>query len=391
MPNTASSHSHSAPNRDQSTATKVALYLDPFSYHYLRDELFTVNDPAHCNGDSVLAPWAYLRDYFTARGISVHTADYLPAEPSDTRNVYVSFGMLDKYRRFARRADTTVSAYFAVECPIVEPSDYRALREASRVFKRIYSWTDRASLLPFVGAPIDVHNYYWPQAFDRVHQEIWDRTDRMFLVMINANKLPRIYDRELYTERVRAVAYFAQFDEIDLYGPGWSEPPIRVGRTWVPYTAKRLHRAGLRWWDRIHPDPGLVAARRVYRGIAASKSEVVGQYTFALCFENMTLKGWITEKIFDCFYAGTVPVYWGDPEIATKIPPRCFIDMREFRGYPELRAFLKSLSRDQIQGYRDAARDYLGSSQSYPFTRDALVDIFRQIVKEDTGVEVTER
>ncbi|MGH2458484.1 MAG: glycosyltransferase family 10 domain-containing protein [Chloroflexota bacterium] len=372
----------------ESATARVAIYLDPFSYHYLGDKIFAVNDPAHCNGDSVLAPYVYLRDYFAARGIPVHTVDYLDGEPGDTRNVYVSFGMLEKYQQIARRRDTTVSAFFAVECPIVEPSEYRALREASRVFKRIFTWTDSRSLEPFVGVPLACQRFYWPQAFDRVHEAIWNRTDRKFLVMINANKLPRIYDRELYTERLRAIAYFAQYDEIDLFGPGWNEPPIRVGRTWVPYTAKRLHRAGLRWWDLVHPDPALVAARRVYRGIAASKSETVGQYTFALCFENMILKGWITEKIFDCFYSGTVPIYWGDPEIETIVPPNCYVDMRQFSGYPDLRAFLKSRTPDQIQAYREAARAYLSSPQARPFTKDALVDIFRRIVKEDTGVDV---
>lgn len=368
-------------------AATVALYLDPPSHHFLGNRLFHVDNPAHRNGDSVLAPWVYLRDYFTSRGVPVQTADYLPDVQSDTTNVYVSFGMLDKYRRLARRTDTVVSAYFALECPIVEPSDYRGLGEASRIFKRVYSWTDSASLEPFVGSAIKTERYYWPQAFDRVHEDIWSRTERKFLVMINANKLPRIYDRELYTERQRAVAYFARYGEVDLYGTGWNEPPMRVGRTPVPYTLKRLHRTGLRLLDRVHPDPLLAAARRVYRGVAGSKRDTVGQYVFALCFENMILKGWITEKIFDCFYSGTVPIYWGDPEIEKVIPPSCYIDMRDFSGYPELRSFLKGLSPARIQAYREAARDYLGSPASRPFAKDTFVDIFRRIVREDAGFD----
>lgn len=366
----------------------VGLFIDPASYHYLQDRLFAVNDPAHRNGDSVHAPYVYLRDYFAARGIPVRTADYLPDAPSDMRKVYISLGMLDKYRRLARRDDTVVSAFFAMECPIVEPSEFRALREASRVFKRIYSWSDGESLAPFVGATLNCQQFFWPQAFDQVHEDLWGQTKRNFLVMINANKLPRMYDRELYTERMRAVAYFAQYDEIDLYGPGWNDPPMRVGRTWVPFTLKRLHRVGLRWWDRVHPDPLRAAARRVYRGVAASKSQTISQYTFAMCFENMILKGWITEKIFDCFYSGTVPIYWGEPEIEKIIPPSCYVDMRQFSGYPELRSFLKSRSLEQIQTYREAARAYLRSPQARPFTKDALVDIFRRIVREDTGVVV---
>ena len=47
----------------------------------------------------------------------------------------------------------------------------------------------------------------------------------------------------------------------------------------------------------------------------------------------MVLERWITEKIFDCFYAGTIPVYLGAPDVARWLPPECFIDMRRFGGY----------------------------------------------------------
>lgn len=367
---------------------QVALYIDPPSHHFLRDEFFKVNDPRFANGDSVLAPWAYVHDYFEARGIPVHTPDLMPPPTEGLHNVYVSFGMLDKYRQLSRRTDTTVSGYFALECPIVEPSLYRELGRAQQHFKRVFTWTDSESLEPFVGGPLRCEPFYWPQAFDRVHEDLWSRTDRKFLTIITNHRLPRVYDRELYTERVRAIAYFAQFGEIDLYGPGWDEPPYRVGRTRGPYTLKRIHRAWLRQWDRIHPDPLRVAARKVWRGPTPTKSQTLSQYTFVLCFENMILKGWITEKIFDCFYAGTVPIYWGEPNIERIIPPECYVDMRQFANYDELRRFLKSLTSDQIQGFREAARSYLGSPQAKPFMKDAFVDIFRRIIREDVGIYV---
>src|SRR5579883_3260943 len=131
--------------------SKVALYIDPPSHHFERDVLFKVNDPRFFNGDSVGAPYVHVRDYFEGRGIPVHTADLLPDTGNGVRNVYVSFGMLDKYRRLTKRPDTSVSAFFALECPIVEASIYRELRRAQHDFKRVFTWTDSASLEPFVG------------------------------------------------------------------------------------------------------------------------------------------------------------------------------------------------------------------------------------------------
>ena len=215
---------------------------------------------------------------------------------------------------------------------------------------------------------------------------LWNRTDRKFLVMINSNKLPRLYWQELYTERMRAVAYFSQNGNIDLYGREWDQPSHRLGQSQIPYTIRLLSRKLHGWWHYFRPDPLLQAARKVYRGTTPSKSETLSQYTFALCFENMSLKGWITEKIFDCFFVGTIPIYWGEPEIERHIPANCFIDMRQFANYAELQQFLYSLSPKAIQEYKENARSFLQSPKFRPFSKDAFFDLFWRIIREDAGV-----
>jgi hypothetical protein len=234
----------------------------------------------------------------------------------------------------------------------------------------------------------------WPQSFDSVHEEIWRGKERGFLVMINGNKIPR-YDgacRELYRERLRAIEYFGRTGEIDLYGIGWNGPSFKVGAAFVPGTFEKLPMPAtvnvighqLRtWWQRVFPDRYLAAAQKVYRGVAASKAQTLGRYKFGVCFENSVLKGWITEKIFDCFFAGTVPVYWGAPDIRDCVPGECFIDMREFNDYADLRRFLTSLASPEIDRYRERAREFLDSPAYEPFTRQAFARIFARIVEED--------
>lgn len=366
-----------------STLGPVALYIDPPSHHFLKDKLFEA-DAASLGGDQLLAPYTHLREVLGARGIQVRTADFLPAVPDGRTNLYVSMGILSNYRRLAReRPDVGLSAYFAMECPIVEPRMYRELGRAQHYFKRVFSWSDSASLERYVGGPLRCEPFSWPQSFDDVHEDVWANEDRRFLVMINANKLPRLYHQELYTERMRAVEYFSRFDEIDLYGKGWDGPSMRLGRTWVPYTFKRVFLDLQRRWHRLRPHPRLRAAQKVNRGTAVSKKATLGRYTFALCFENSILKGWITEKLFDCFFAGAVPVYWGAPEIETRVPANCFIDMRRFDSYDALRGHLKSLRRDEIQAYRENARRFLRSEAFHPFSKAAFAERFQRIVAED--------
>lgn len=371
------------------TATHVRLFIDPPSRHFFQDRLFS-SEKTRYGGDNLMAPYVYLRDYLQQQGIEIHTADFLPEQPNNNINLYISLGLFRDYEKLSRRPDVILSACFIFECPIVEPSIYRRITQDQDHFRRIFTWSDSDSLLRFTRQPLRSRHFNWPQSYDQVHEQIWSQRDRKFLVMINSNKLPRIYWNELYTERMRSVAYFSQVNEIDLYGVGWNEPSWRLGRTRVPYTFTRLYRFGLTQWQKIRPDPLLQAARRVYLGKAESKSATLGNYTFALCFENSILKGWITEKIFDCFFAGTVPVYLGAPDIQDYIPQDCFIDMRNFPDYPSLRNYLKSLTPSEVEGFRLRAREYLASPQYEPFTKRAFAGIFRQIIKEDASLVLEE-
>ena len=364
--------------------TATALFIEPQSRHFLNDRLFA-EETARFGGDKVLAPFAALRAFFSARGVPVHTSDRL-SDVSADRKIYVSLGMRERYREMAQRDDVVLSAFFAIECPVVEPALYRALPTLQRHYKRIYSWSDSDTLRPVTGGPLKLHRFFWPQSFDEVHEDLWARDKRDFLVMMNSNKLPSLNWNELYRERLRAVEHFGAFGEIDLYGKGWDGPPFRLGYGVLPGTVQYALRSSESAFRRIVPDPVLMAARRAWKGAAESKSETISRYDFAICFENAALKGWITEKIFDCFFAGTVPVYWGAPDISEHVPEEAFIDMRRFSTYADLRRFLKALSPAEIAAYRTAARDFIDSGAFGKFRKDAFVDIFRDIFVEDAGI-----
>lgn len=369
--------------------SSVALYFDPSSPRFLEDRLFDINEVPF-GGEQLLAPYVHLKETLSSHGVPVHTIDYLPEEEQDdTLNLYVALSNLDNYHQFTDRSDTMLSACFAFECPVVDPGLYRKLNQAQHAFKRVFSWSDSASLERFVGGPLECKSFVWPQSFDGVHESIWHQTDRDFLVMINSNKISPPDPQELYRERIRAVAFFSEYDEIDVFGVGWDEPSLRVGVSHIPWTLRRLEFWLRKQWERVRPSPQLEAVRRVYRGRAESKSETLGQYTFALCFENMTLKGWITEKIFDCFFAGTVPIYWGAPDIEDYIPSTCYIDMRDFDDYDELRRYLKSLEPTDIRRYKENARRFLQSEDFEPFSKDAFVDIFVRLIEDDAGMDLS--
>lgn len=384
-----------APHVDSSSSSiaDLAVYFDPATHHQLQDGLFSRESNPYA-GDNILAPYAAVYDRLTSRGVTVHTADRLPARPDGRRNVLISFGTPDRlvshtvarYRRLAERPDVTLSAFFAMECPVVEPTMFAALPELQSIFRRILSWSDTDALLPFTKRPVQVQHYCWPQSFSAVHEHLWANRDRKFLIMMNANKLPRAYVNELYTARLRAVEFFHRHGEIDLYGRNWDRMPARVGKVRTPATLRRLVAQAWQVKQRVWPNRLYAAMAAASRGPARSKSETVARYRFALCFENSILKGWLTEKLFDCFFAGTVPVYWGAPDVLDWVPAECFIDMRQFKDFAELRQFLHAVTPAQEQAYREAARAYLTSDRFAPFRVEVFADLVAHIVSADTGV-----
>jgi hypothetical protein len=45
---------------------------------------------------------------------------------------------------------------------------------------------------------------------------------------------------------------------------------------------------------------------------------------YGLAFENLSKKGYITEKIFEVFMSGSVPYYWGAPDIHDEFNPKSY-------------------------------------------------------------------
>ena len=70
---------------------------------------------------------------------------------------------------------------------------------------------------------------------------------------------------------------------------------------------------------------------------ACKKEEALTKYMFCLAFENGDSPGYVTEKIHDCFRAGSLPVYYGNEYVANFVPQGSYIDLRDFES-PKLLA-----------------------------------------------------
>ena len=101
----------------------------------------------------------------------------------------------------------------------------------------------------------------------------------------------------------------------------------------------------------------------VESGIRA-KLDFLVHYKFTIAFENTSVYGYISEKIFHSLRVGSIPIYWGCPEIAQYINPDCFINCHDFSSFDDVIREVIKIDNDQ-QLYES----YLGAPPLLPGSR----------------------
>jgi hypothetical protein len=98
--------------------------------------------------------------------------------------------------------------------------------------------------------------------------------------------------------------------------------------------------------------------------------------SFHFHFENVHGSfGLITEKIFDCFAAGTVPIYYGTSNISDYIPESCYVDFSKFKDYDLLYTYLTEMSEEEHKAYLLAAKRFIETPAYQEFTSRSYVDV----------------
>ena len=115
---------------------------------------------------------------------------------------------------------------------------------------------------------------------------------------------------------------------------------------------------------------------------------MISNYKFVLCFENTVYPGYITEKIIDCFVAGTVPIYLGAPDIEKYIPKDAFIDMRDFDSFAELDNYLNNLPEDKALKIINSGKKFLAGDEGKKYSFDYFAELVISLIKKDAKNEI---
>lgn len=277
--------------------------------------------------------YAKLKSILRKQNIGINTYDISTKVPSyinihlDLPYPFPSNFNIWKIIFFERKKNILI----CFEPPIVDPFTYMKIFHI--FFIKIYTSIDEL---------VDNKKYFkfrFPKLSLGIDTRARKFKEKKFLVLINSNKSPFFpfkllspFGKELYSERIKAIDFFEinTPDKFFLYGRGWNKPK--------KYNLK----------ERILGFKKYVT----YKGEVEDKIKILSNFKYCLCFENLAnVEGYITEKMFDCFKAKCVPIYWGASNIEKYIPKDCFIDFRDFLDYEKLFDYLVSIDESKYNSY----------------------------------------
>lgn len=109
-----------------------------------------------------------------------------------------------------------------------------------------------------------------------------------------------------------------------------------------------------KWWDHLHC--------------------AMSHYKFVLAIENTWTESYVTEKLFYALDSGSVPIYFGAPNVLDFVPPHSIIDGNKFKSMEELASYVKYLANDPVAYAEYHAWRRCGVLGNYGKTRAASLD-----------------
>lgn len=287
----------------------------------------------------------YLKKYFEERENIVNTVDITSIEDAD----YVIFFNLNlKYifqAYFSNKLNKSI--YIPFEPPVVDllhkPEN---LNWICKLFSRVLTWQDSL---------IDNKNFfkfYFPMYSQTFLYKKVEFKDKLLLTTIVGYKKSNQLN-ELYSKRIEAIRYFEKkYNNFEFFGVGWNKKEFNS-----------------------------------YQGKVDNKYEILKKYKFTLCYENeCNIDGLVSEKIFDCFYARSIPIYWGASNIKKYFSEDTFIDKRNFKTYDDLNIYLINMTENEYYHRIEQIEKYLESKEFAKYSSENFAkNIYKQLIIKESN------
>ncbi len=104
-----------------------------------------------------------------------------------------------------------------------------------------------------------------------------------------------------------------------------------------------------------------------------TKINFMRDYKFSIAFENRSEEGYLTEKICHAYLADSIPIYWGNPDIAKFFNIESFINCHDYDNFAKVVERVKEIDNNPalLAKYINAP-PILENSELHNFTKDRI-------------------
>lgn len=118
-------------------------------------------------------------------------------------------------------------------------------------------------------------------------------------------------------------------------------------------------------------------------GSVGDKLEFLSHYKFSICMENSKTQGYISEKLVDCFEAGTIPIYYGDDTILELLNNKSYIHVRNEDEFDEKIELIKKIDNNDTL-YQEVIREKIVIDDTrYARELQKYKDFIYHIIEQD--------
>ena len=356
------------------TFTKYCLFLRE-DLAALKDDFFDKEDLYGMKTDTYM--YKELRNFLRAKGIDLNTQYINKPEESE---VIICLNETEYFQTYERNKINRLLLLILTEPPVYNFLDWSKERHA--YFDKVLCYdsdliTNNPNKYKQINYPIDLNTIapsHFPTEEEFNNKKLSSLVAAAFTITKSAPE-----KKSLLFERYKILKWFHKNhpDELDYFSRANPVEKFKYFRG-----ASLLNHININLSRKIAQKLFDTRIKKVYRGAIPSldKNVVLAQYKFNFCLENSHgIKGLISEKIFDCFMANTIPIYYGASDIENYIPKSCYIPYSDFKTLENLFLFLKQMNYTTYLHYLEGASRFLETAKGVFSTAKFIENIYKEI------------
>jgi alpha(1,3/1,4) fucosyltransferase len=155
----------------------------------------------------------------------------------------------------------------------------------------------------------------------------------------------------------------------------------------VSNAGKRKTRKRVDFFQRLSRYKHVDSAGRAFNNIGGplpagpqAKLDFLRTCKFNIAFENTSVPGYTTEKLYEAMWARTVPIYWGSPRVQEEFNPASFLNYFDFPSEEALIERIIELDKDDAKYLEVLRQPCCHNNQPNEFfNTDRVLDFFERI------------